>query len=241
MILKRAAALRHLVKRALVGNGGAKDFTDDGERVDIDLSPKARRRDFESFDIYEKSHFKRYEFALSLLPPDALVGDFACGTAYGTVMLSGRARHAYGCDLNSRVIKMMKKRYREVPNVTLLQGDILKLSGLPTLDFISSFETIEHFDEELVLPLYGKFNELLRPGGTLIFSTPYMQPKTPDSMKHHRTFWIDEPKLQEWTRQAGFKVLNFYYQNYESHDVSEALDNKEMIVCICRKEGAADV
>jgi SAM-dependent methyltransferase len=239
LIIKRAAALRHRLKRAFAGSGGGADFTGDGERVDIDLSGKAPLRAYESFDIYEKSHFKRYEFACSLLPADALVGDFACGTAYGTVMLSRQARHAFGCDLNSKVIQVMRKRYREVPNVTLLQGDILKLTGVPTLDFITSFETIEHFEEELVLPLFGKFNELLRPGGTLIFSTPYMQPKTVDSMKHHRTFWIDEPKLQEWTRQAGFRVSNFYYQNYQSHDVSEALDNKEMIVCICRKEGAA--
>ena len=218
-------AMRNLLKR---------DLTGDGERVEIDLTDK--RRGYDQFDMYEKSHFRRYQFACSFLSPHMFIGDLACGTGYGTVMMSQYAQHVFACDLNPHVVNAIKKRYRQTKHITILEGDILAIRNLPPLDFIVSFEMIEHFQEQLIPSVFGKFNELLKSGGLLLFSTPYMQPQTDAAMKHHKTFWIDEGRVQKWARQAGFHITRFYYQNYESHSISEMLDKKDFIICLCSKE-----
>jgi len=226
--LVRSQRLRTVLRTLL-----RSDLTGDGERVEIDLTDRGRC--YDQFDMYEKSHFERYQFACSFLSPDMFVGDFACGTGYGTVMMSQYAHHIFGCDLNPQVVNAMKKRYRQTKNVKFLEGDILEIRDLPPLDLIASFEMIEHFQEQLIPRVFGKFNELLKSGGLLLFSTPYMQPRTGASMKHHKTFWIDESRVHVWAEQSGFNITRFYYQNYESHNIAEMLDKKDFIICLCSK------
>ena len=213
-----------------------KDLTNHGERVDIDLS--AGICDFESLDMYQRSHYRRYEFACSLLAPDMLVGDFASGTGYGTAMMSQVARHAYGCDMDPSAIKAAKKRYRSLDNLTFVQGDMLCLRALPSLDVVVSFETIEHFPEEVLPTLFGVFRRALVPAGRLILSTPYMQERSPQALKmgFHLTFEIDENRIQQWLSRSGFVVEAIRYQNYETHSIADRLDKKDFLVCISRKK-----
>src|SRR6266576_4652186 len=84
--------LSSLALRAL-----GRDLTNSGERVDIHYNGNVN---FKNLDMYQKSHYKRYEFACGLFDRDMLVGDMACGTGYGTVMISEVARHAYGFDIS---------------------------------------------------------------------------------------------------------------------------------------------
>ena len=46
-----------------------------GERMDINFFNMS----YDSFDIYQKSHYKRYEFACNFINNNDVVGDFACG------------------------------------------------------------------------------------------------------------------------------------------------------------------
>lgn len=84
-----------------------------GERVDITFSGELQ---FERLDMYQKNHFRRYEYALVLIPEGADVADLACGTGYGSMMLAQKANSVAGADLNGEVIsaisdatKTMKK------------------------------------------------------------------------------------------------------------------------------------
>ena len=210
-----------------------KDLTNGGERVDIDYRKSI---DFESLDIYQKSHFRRYEFVSSLLSPDMLVGDFACGTGYGTVMMAQVVQKAYGCDIDAATIAAIKERYRGYGSVAFLYGDLLEIRGLPLLGFVVSFETVEYCVENTICSLFEKLRSLLRPDGAFVFSVPFMQPDTPASRRHHRTSGIDETKVREWTDQAGFRVQSIYFQNYESHDIADQLLHKDFMICVCTKK-----
>ena len=218
--------LSRLTKRAL-----GRDFTNRGERVDIVYDGQIN---FEKLDLYQKSHYRRYQFACGLIGSDAVVGDLACGTGYGTVMLATVAREAFGYDI-SPVIAVVRRRYARVPNASFAQADILQIEADARFDAIVSFETLEHFPPTLVPAVLGTFNAMLRKGGRLILSTPYNQEETDASRMHHRSFFITEKVLNDWITAAGFSLDRLYYQNYETHEIREHLAAKDFMIAVCGK------
>ena len=227
--------LRLKVKR-IVSYVLRNDITNRGERVDIDYRKSIN---FDRLDTYQKSHFKRYEYVLNMINPGMLIGDFACGTGYGTAMMAQVGKKIYGCDIDNKTITIVKKRYGFYKNIVLLCNDLLDLDLPMKLDLIASFETLEHFTEKNIPNLLIKFNSMLRPGGILVFSVPYMQSETSCSQKHHRTFQIDEIRVKDWINRSEFCLQGFKYQDYKSHLISEQITSKDFMIAICtKKEGA---
>jgi SAM-dependent methyltransferase len=218
--------LSRLSKRAL-----GRDFTNRGERVDIVYDGHL---DFEKLDVYQKSHFRRYQFACGTMGSGASVGDLACGTGYGTVMLATVAREAFGYDI-SPVVDVVRKRYAGIPNVTFARADILQIEAEARFDAIVSFETLEHFPPALVPAVLGKFNAMLKKGGKLVLSTPYDQEETAASRLHHRSFHITEKVLKDWITAAGFALDRLYYQNYDTHEIREDLAARDFMIALCGK------
>jgi 2-polyprenyl-3-methyl-5-hydroxy-6-metoxy-1,4-benzoquinol methylase len=210
-------------------------LSDKGERVDITYTGK---NDFDGFDMFQKSHYRRYEYAKQFLNKTDIVGDFACGTGYGTSMLSENATEkVIGIDINERVINKIKKRYEDNKKVEFLTLNILDLPYKNYFDEIVSFETIEHLEEQDIMHVFKRFFEALKPHAKMIFSTPYMQEKNEKTISKgfHKTFFIDEEKIIGWLKQTGFDLVSFRYQNYESHTVLENPEKKDFIVCIATK------
>lgn len=205
-----------------------------GERVDITYSGGI---DYESLDVYQKSHLQRYLFAAGQLGRGRDVADLACGTGYGSALMATTSREVTGVDIDARVIRGIGKRYGTVPNLKFLCSDLLRLSFDSCFDYVVSFETVEHLPEKEIPRLFGIFAKALRPGGTLIFSTPYLQPRSPEAIRlgFHRTFDIDENAHRRWTRQTGLEIDFFKYQNYQTHEVQDALDQKDFVICVATK------
>ena len=211
------------------------DLSGNGERIDLDL--RGNLVDYDTFDIYQKSHFKRYEFACSSLVPHMVVGDFACGTGYGTVMLARKCRKVIGADIDTKVVKRVMGRYRTIPNVEFVVCNLLDLPYESLFDVIISFETIEHFSQESISPLFDIFRRALKTGGRLIFSTPYMQEPSAAAMRmgFHLTYRINEGTVNDWANSAGFEIEMYKYQNYQTHAIQSQLEHKDFIICTARK------
>lgn len=209
-------------------------FDETGERVDITYKDQIN---FESLDMYQKSHFKRYEFGLENINENDTCGDFACGTGYGSVMLSKKANKVIGADINSEVIKDIKKRYKNIKNVEFIEANLLNLTFESVFDVIISFETIEHFSEENIPILLNIFYKSLKPNGRIIFSTPYVQDRSEAALKlgHHLTFYINEEKIEKWLSDAGFRIELYKYQNYETHEILDFHNAKDFIICVAKK------
>lgn len=220
------------LKRILTPNYTKYDAT--GERVDIWYK---KRVDFEMLDVVQKSHYKRYEYALGIIKPNDICGDFACGTGYGSNMLAQKAKKVIGADINDEVISAIQKRYETVKNVKFIKADLLNMTLENEFDIIVSFETIEHFAEENITNLLAIYNKSLKTNGRLIISTPYMQERNEAALKlgHHLTFYINEEMINHWFALTGFKALDFKYQNYNSHLIQSTLDKKDFIICIAQK------
>jgi len=207
------------------------NLENNGERMDINFF----NMDYDSFDIYQKSHYKRYEFSKSLVSSEDFIGDFACGSGYGTIMLSTVCKNVLGIDIDSITINEIKKRYIEIENVNFECKNILDIDYTNKFDKIISFETIEHFSEEEITQVLEKFNKSLKENGKLIFSTPYDQEKSENSMKFHKTFYIVEEKIKKFL-EPFFNIEEFFYQNYLTHDIGKTIEPKHFIICIANKK-----
>jgi 2-polyprenyl-3-methyl-5-hydroxy-6-metoxy-1,4-benzoquinol methylase len=206
-----------------------------GERVDITYTNKL---EFDNLDLYQKSHYKRYEFALGEIADEEICGDFACGTGYGSIMIAGKASKVVGMDINQTVISKIKERYQKVTQVSFVADNLLKLNYSSYFDTIVSFETIEHFSETNIDLLLAKFHSALKPNGRLIFSTPYMQERSEaaEKMGFHLTFYFDETKVTNILVKNGFKPVLFKYQNYDTHYILDHLEQKDFIICVAQRE-----
>lgn len=209
------------------------DLGGNGERIVIN----AKAIDYGSFDIYQKSHYRRYEFTKSLVEEGDVVGDFACGTGYGSIMLSEVANKVVSADINAQVIDHIKDLYKNVENVTFTCEDIRALSYVDVFNLIVSLETIEHFEESDIQKVFKIYHTALKPGGKLIFSVPYMQEdsEVAKRMGFHKTFYINESVLLRWLNEAGFALVQILYQDYQTHTLVETLKKKDFIVCVAER------
>lgn len=207
-----------------------KNLENDGERMDIDFY----NMNYNLFDIYQKSHYKRYEFAVTQLNENDIVGDMACGSGYGTLMLSKKCKEINGYDIDPMTIEEVKKRYEKENNVNFEVKNLLDVEDINIYDKIISFETIEHFTPEEINNVIKKFYNALKFGGKLIFSTPYNQEKSPASMRYHKTFYIVEETIKN-ILNGLFEIENFYYQDYNTHNLKNDAGIKHFIICIAKK------
>jgi 2-polyprenyl-3-methyl-5-hydroxy-6-metoxy-1,4-benzoquinol methylase len=212
-----------------LGNGG--------ERVDFVFSENLRRS---QLDMYQLNHLNRYEFADLILPVGSYCADFACGTGYGSVLLSKQQRRVTGIDIDKQVISEITKRYSKIEDVNFICQSLLDISYFEVFDCIVSFETIEHFTEDNIVKLLGLFKRALKENGFILFSVPFMQEESEEAKKmgFHLTFNINESLIYDWAEKTGMSVVSFWYQNYATHEVRNHLDNKDFILCkLVKKDG----
>jgi ubiquinone/menaquinone biosynthesis C-methylase UbiE len=207
------------------------NLENDGERMDIDYF----NMNYEIFDIYQKSHYKRYEFAQTKVNSSDLVADMACGSGYGTMMLSNKCSKIDGYDIDEMTISEINKRYADGDSVEFIQSDLLNINIENKYDKIVSFETIEHFTPDQIMSLLSIFYNALKENGKLIFSTPYNQDRNVYSMKYHKSFYITEEYVMQLFKDK-FEIEQFYYQDYDSHNIkSEDDGNKHFLIGIAKK------
>ncbi|MFH1425973.1 MAG: class I SAM-dependent methyltransferase [Candidatus Kerfeldbacteria bacterium] len=148
------------------------EFT--GERVVPERTPER---------IY-LDHLERYRFSAQYVKGRKVV-DIACGTGYGTALIADRgATDITGIDISSESINYARKKYQR-KNLRFLVGDAMNIPlADESADVIVSYETIEH------VPDYGAFlaevKRVLRPGGTLIISSPNRLITSPNKGLHDR-------------------------------------------------------
>jgi len=136
-----------------------------------------------------EQHWKRYFFARKFVKNKTVL-DVACGSGYGSFILSKYAKTIVGVDMSQDALKYAKKNY-SAKNLRFYQMDAKKL-GYPDnfFDIVISFETIEHVRKyDLFLK---EIKRVLKVGGTVIMSTPNFGFPLPKNKFHISNFTKDE-------------------------------------------------
>ena len=97
------------------------NLENDGERMDINYYDI----NYDRFDMYQKSHYKRYEMAKTLVKEDYIVADMACGSGYGSLMLSENCKEVHSVDIDKITIDEISKRYNKESKVKFYNKNLL--------------------------------------------------------------------------------------------------------------------
>ena len=141
-------------------------------------------------------HLHRYSEAKKYIKPGNVVLDLACGSGYGSDMLSQVPLSSiYGGDIDSHTMAACKtdwasncRVFFEVMDATCLRF------GNGFFDVIISLETIEHLTA--YKKMISEFARVVKPGGIVIVSTPNIKVSSPDGKIinpfHTQEFTYDE-------------------------------------------------
>ena len=147
----------------------------------------------------------RYEFALQLITSHKKVLDLACGTGYGSALLS-KTNTVVAVDRDREAIAFAREHFGKDVQFTI--GDVEKGNKKwGTFDAICAFEIIEHLEKPEIF-LKNAF-QLLKPNGIMILSTPNAEipvPQNSTKSKYH---------TKEFTRGEFEQILKKVFNNVE--------------------------
>ena len=110
-----------------------------------------------------------YELAARYLRPGMKVLDIACGDGYGVRRLASCVAEIHGGDIDAETVAHARSQ-ATAPTVHFHVQDVTATTFPDdSFDAVLSMETIEHVDDVACL---RELHRVLRPGGTLILSTP---------------------------------------------------------------------
>jgi SAM-dependent methyltransferase len=121
-----------------------------------------------SWDLFLQ-HMGRYLFAKSFVSGKTVL-DAACGSGYGSKILSENAKKVIGIDKCRETISYCNSRYKD-KNLFYSQMDC-KCLAFPasSFDIVISFETFEHLQDPLIFS--QELKRVLKDNGIILISTP---------------------------------------------------------------------
>jgi len=137
--------------------------------------------------LVHAEHLVRYRLALQLADSRRVL-DAACGSGYGTALLSRAASSAIGVDIDEATIAYARSKHQACEFAV---GDVADLPfEADAFDLVVCFETIEHVvDPDQVLQ---ELRRVLSEDGLLVISTPNKHQYLVENEFHRREFSHEE-------------------------------------------------
>ncbi|MFD1019305.1 class I SAM-dependent methyltransferase [Thalassobacillus hwangdonensis] len=157
-------------------------------------------------------HMARYQFALPYVKGRVL--DLSCGSGYGTHMMAKENKsvvdEVVGIDIDTEIITYAKGTYYHPLSTFKVMNAVDPdfPAELGTFDVITSFETYEHIEDEE--QLLANYHALLKPGGTLIVSTPFGEGRGQSCGSPFHVHQITPQEFRDLF--TNYSETNFFYQ-----------------------------
>lgn len=176
--------------------------------------------------LAEIEHYHRYYSVKNILH-GKIVLDAACGTGYGSSIISETADMVYGIDISDEAILYAEEHYSN-SKIKYTKGSIEKLEFPDKyFDVVVSFETIEHVDEKSQKVFLDEICRVLKSDGILIMSTPDKKNYT-DLQSGNQTEWhIKEFYAKEFEEFILSKFQYIKWYNQYMSETSQIVDNTD--------------
>jgi 2-polyprenyl-3-methyl-5-hydroxy-6-metoxy-1,4-benzoquinol methylase len=164
------------------------------ERINIEKSKINKYR----LDL--KKHFTRYNFASLFTSNNFEVLDAACGTGYGSFILSKKSKNVTSIDYSKTAISLAKKNYSS-KNISFKNENINNFITKKKYDLIVSIETLEHLNKKNAIIWLKKCKLMLKKHGIFICSSPLLR------IKKNRPYITNPHHLYEMRKEEFFQNL----------------------------------
>lgn len=186
---------------------------------------------FDSANV--KRHKNRYEFVAQKISGAKNVLDGACGTGYGSEILSYHVEKVTGVDLDATALTYASRHHKR-ENIQFLQSNLSQLcyeNGF--FDAIASLETLEHLDDPR--PYLNCLVSLLPPHGCFIVSTPISKHGGPSQFNRYHLYEYSLPQFNTLLRHY-FSSIEIYVQNLDGN-ISPLIGNSPetgFLLAVCK-------
>ena len=134
-------------------------------------------------------HLVAYRFAQEEVRGKSVL-DAGCGDGYGTHQLAQTAARALGVDRAAETLALAAQRYQR-PNLAYRACELQRLTDLgEQFDVVCNFQVIEHLADPR--PFIEQARQVLRPGGSLIVTTPNRLNSFVENPYHVHEYVADE-------------------------------------------------
>ena len=144
-----------------------------------------------------------FESIVPFLGRNAL--EVGCGTGTFSALIAGSVEHLTAIDISQEFIDTARRRYAEVPNLTLLKADATEDLPDQKFDSIVMLDVLEHIADDAAM--LTSLTSKLAPGGRIVLKVPAI-PKLFNSLDaavgHFRRY--DQNTLTLAAHSAGCKV-----------------------------------
>ena len=152
---------------------------------------------------YQRCQFA-YEFAKPLIQGKKVL-DVGCGLAYGTALMAGLASTITGIDYDPGTIEANTKSYGKIVNLDFKQ---VVIPPLPfdnnSFDIITAFQFIEHIKPRK--EFIKECLRVLRPGGSLLITTPNVKMSMARNPFHVHEYTFDEMRDEVSSLTNNFEL-----------------------------------
>jgi ubiquinone/menaquinone biosynthesis C-methylase UbiE len=154
----------------------------------------------------------RYHFIAQQITPGLRILDIACGSGFGSKLLSEKSGFVLGVDYLEEYVKRARETYPENDRLRFAVGDAEKFvyqGREGQFDMVISLHTLEHVpnDRSMMTAIYRN----LRPGGQLIAEVPLQSRRplgVPINPYHIREYTQDQ--FIRLVEAAGFKISDSF-------------------------------
>lgn len=173
------------------------------------LSPERIYINYPYISENVKKHILRYKFASQFVTGRVL--DCACGSGYGTALLSEKASEVVGVDKSEEAVGFASKQNAR-NNISFLVNNIETLNfPKEHFDSIVSLETLEHIDPMIVKGFLCIVKNILKNGGVFICSSPMLR------HKDGKPYVTSPYHINEMPKRELLELLNTEFVDYIRH------------------------
>jgi 2-polyprenyl-3-methyl-5-hydroxy-6-metoxy-1,4-benzoquinol methylase len=158
------------------------------------------------------------------LPSGRSILDYGCGPGYLIEHLLKLDLQVAGTDTSEDSIRKVREKYSAYPGFINAFSREQLAASRQHFDIVIVLEVIEHLYDEALIGLLNNIRQLLKPGGTVIFTTPneeqlekhYLLCPVTNELFHrwqHVRNWSGD-ELRDYLENNGFAVENTFSTNF---------------------------